>query len=368
MNEGYALRYLRKVMNWSFEVDNRETTWLRSISDFKFDTYRDFWAGSHFAEALLNWLQQFEQEDRQTAYELIRNQLIFVSFTEMQHLVNRTLPVFARSVIANRVAAKSGTPVYMIWSKKETRSLYEEMLKRTLFIGLSDGARIDGFRRSNAGVIVNDQVALSYEISNDKWRDILKDLRGRTKDQSATFEVLFLIDDFVGSGKTLLREEEGKWSGKLKKLAQSYICHKKMFAEDADVAVHHYIGTEQARDAIFESLTKAKAVNGPKLWFPNDLKVSFDLLIKGDETLRRGANAQIDHILDKYYDPSIETNSLKVGGSDAKFGFAGCGLPLILEHNTPNNSLALLWAESPVGASSSSHRMRPLFRRRQRHT
>jgi hypothetical protein len=55
MNEGYALRHLRKVMNWSFEDDNRETIWLRMMSDFKYDSYRSFWAGSRFAEALLYW-------------------------------------------------------------------------------------------------------------------------------------------------------------------------------------------------------------------------------------------------------------------------------------------------------------------------
>ncbi|MBN1330467.1 MAG: hypothetical protein JXA54_13415 [Candidatus Heimdallarchaeota archaeon] len=27
-----------------------------------------------------------------------------------------------------------------------------------------------------------------------------------------------------------------------------------------------------------------------------------------------------------------------------KFGFAGCLIPVILEHNTPNNSIFILWA------------------------
>jgi hypothetical protein len=37
------------------------------------------------------------------------------------------------------------------------------------------------------------------------WRDLHEDLCKRTGDPKAAFEVLFLIDDFVGSGKTLLR-------------------------------------------------------------------------------------------------------------------------------------------------------------------
>ena len=54
-----------------------------------------------------------------------------------------------------------------------------------------------------------------------------------------------------------------------------------------------------------------------------------------------------------------------------KLGYGGCALPLILDHNTPNNSMPLLWAEtvgSPkVDGMAAVPAMRPLFRRRQRH-
>ena len=39
--------------------------------------------------------------------------------------------------------------------------------------------------------------------------------------------------------------------------------------------------------------------------------------------------------------------------------------PLVLEHNTPNNSVALLWAETAGGDTALA--MRPLFRQRRRH-
>ena len=83
--------------------------------------------------------------------------------------------------------------------------------------------------------------------------------------------------------------------------------------------------------------------------------------------ISRATDAAITNLVDKYYDPAIETKSIKVGGTDAKFGFANCGLPVILEHNTPNNSVALLWAESLIEEPPPPHLMRPLFRRRQRH-
>jgi hypothetical protein len=368
VNEGYALRHLGKLMNWSFEVENRETTWLRMMSDVKYDSYRDFWAGSGFAEALLNWIQQFEPSDRQTAYNLIRTRLTFVSFAEMRHLVSRTLPVYARRIIVEQVATRCKVPVYLVWARQDTRKCYEDTLARTLFIGLSDGARIDGFRRSNAGTVANDQVALGYELSDDKWRDLHDNLRQRTNDSSARFEVLFLIDDFAGSGKTLLRQEAGKWKGKLTKFAESYSRQSCMFCHDCVIAIHHYIGTAKAQQNIAELLKRAALSSGPQPWFPSSPLTSFDLVIGDGSVISRGLYSEIDSLVDRYYDPGIETKSIKVGGTDAKFGFAACGLSLVLEQNTPNNSLGLLWAESSSAGPAPPHRMRPLFRRRQRHT
>jgi hypothetical protein len=71
----------------------------------------------------------------------------------------------------------------------------------------------------------------------------------------------------------------------------------------------------------------------------------------------------------KYYDPRIRnTHTDKGGTTDISLGYAGCALPLVLDHNTPNNSVALLWAESEPQESYDGRMMRPLFRRRQRHS
>jgi hypothetical protein len=78
-----------------------------------------------------------------------------------------------------------------------------------------------------------------------------------------------------------------------------------------------------------------------------------------------GRHAGFLELVRDYYDDSIETKHMKLGGEDARLGFGQCALPLILEHNTPNNSLALLWAETE--GKDGKHAMRPLFRRRQRH-
>jgi hypothetical protein len=370
MNEGHALRYLKAVMGWTFEMDNQETTWLRMISDFKYDSYRGFDAGSRFVESLLYWLQQFAPEDRQIAYDLVRNHLIFISSAEMQHLVNRAFSIFGRKLLETRLIQKTGAPPYAIWKDSLGKQTYNDLLKRMLVVGLSDGARIDGFRRANVGILSNEQVALGYELSSEKWQDLREELQSRTGDARAQFEVVMLIDDFMGSGKTLIRIEDSKWKGKLKKLAKSFSDNSDIFAEDCLVGVHHYIGTDTALTTVEELLlSAASATGGPDPWFKTPVKVSIDMRLRADCLLKKGHNPQIDYLVEKYYDKSIESKSMKVGGAeDARYGFAACSLPLILEHNTPNNSLSILWAQSETEPEAGFHKMRPLFVRRQRHS
>jgi hypothetical protein len=73
----------------------------------------------------------------------------------------------------------------------------------------------------------------------------------------------------------------------------------------------------------------------------------------------QGENPALDAIIQKYYDNSNETSSTALGKTDLRYGFAGGGLPLVLSHNTPNNSIGLLWADGP--------KMRALFPRVARH-
>ena len=52
-----------------------------------------------------------------------------------------------------------------------------------------------------------------------------------------------------------------------------------------------------------------------------------------------------------YYNPAIRTKHTDIGGvTHLGLGYGGCALPLVLEHNTPNNSIALLWAETDSSA------------------
>ena len=75
-------------------------------------------------------------------------------------------------------------------------------------------------------------------------------------------------------------------------------------------------------------------------------------------------------LCNRYYDHDLflrlEKHCREAGQSDMKLGYADCALPIILDHNTPNNSVSLLWAETE--GKSGAHAMQPLFRRRDRHS
>ena len=48
---------------------------------------------------------------------------------------------------------------------------------------------------------------------------------------------------------------------------------------------------------------------------------------------------------DRYFDKDADDEHSNVGGSSSRLGYANCRLPLVLTHNTPNNSIFLLRGE-----------------------
>jgi hypothetical protein len=329
----------------------------------KYDGYQDFLAGMRFIESLADWLQQFAQQERESAYGLIRSSLIYISTAEMNHLVELFYPETVQWRLQNAVASRLGIPPCRVWAAEESAELYRKLLRQTLFVELSDGARIDVFRRANAGTISNEQVVTAPRINREKWDDLLDDLR--TEDKTARFSSIFLIDDFIASGTTLLRKEGDKWKGKLarfwKEVQEVLPTH---FESGWTLNVHHYIGTHRAQRVVRERQKAALADHGEGNWF-DSVQFSFGIVLPESTPIDAKSHPDFVELTKRYYDDTIETKHMKLGGHDARLGFGSCALPLILEHNTPNNSVALLWAETLGG--DGKHAMRPLFRRRQRH-
>lgn len=359
MNQDLALSVLSDIMDWDLERSRKEFAWLQLMSRFKFDGYSDFVAGVRFVESLAGWLQQFEPVERAEAYSFVRNLLVYFSPAEIQHLIDLVYPDRIRVRLLLDVAVAVKKPSYLVWSDPAASEIYRQLLRKSLFFGLSDGARIDSFRRTTAGVVSNEQVLLATEIAPGKWDQVLADLRKALKDDKARFKFLFLVDDFMGTGTTL--------QGKLKRFWRD--CRSIVgshFEADWTVVVHHYIATDAASKSIVgreEDLRREQGENG---WF-RKVEFSFELVLPESLKIDQAKAGTFWPLIQKYYNSGIETeHTRKGGGKDVRLGFGQCALPLVLEHNTPNNSIPIIWAD--IDGSNGEPPMRPLFRRRQRHS
>jgi len=367
VKQDFILGKLAQIMSWENEAARVEFNWLRLMAGMKYDGYQDFLAGARFVESLADWLQQFtELEEKRAAYTFIRRSLVYLSTAEMNHLVELFYPETVVRCLQELVAQRQKISTWQTWASAESRKLFDRLRRQSLFIELSDGARIDVFRRANTGLISNEQALTSPQFNLEKWGTLLKDLRKDLDDPEARFAFVFLIDDFVGSGTTLLRrKDDGTWKGKMVRFWEDM--HDKIdtyFEPGWSLKVHHYLATDRAKSVVKERNAQILAERGGNKWFSN-VDFTFGATLPADLPIRPETHQAFIALTDKYYDKSIENEHTREGGTDAKLGFGQCALPLIMEHNTPNNAVSLLWADTE--GKDGQHAMRPLFRRRQRH-
>ncbi len=366
-------------MDWSEEVATREYKWVRLASQLKFDGYGDYMAGVRFPESLAGWLAQFKLEDRQTAYDFVKNRLVYFSSAEVNRLVTEFQPRYVEPILRAAAGEAASVPPYMANAHPKARAELERLRRRTLYIGLSDGARIDILRRANAGILANDQIVLATHIDGEKWKDLQKNLSTALEKLGGVagkFDNIFLIDDFAASGTTFIRKGDDGWTGKLYKFFKLISNAREEFklkgdefplSEDVVVFVHHYISTTRAHDTIVERIGEIEKDNVPG-WFKN-VKVTEGLLLPPDIAIDHANDPGIWKLTEDYYDHDIFVKlkpHLPKSQTDLKRGYADCALPVILDHNCPNNSITLLWAETE--GSNGVHAMRPLFPRRHRHS
>lgn len=368
MTDVLAKRLLTKVMKWEHKDVKREYLALQALAAYKYDEYQQFSPGKHFVRSLASWLEQFKPgEERQTAYEFIKSRLVFCSSAEMDHLVSIAYPDHIRPFLLQRVAADDGLDEWLV-SKIATTCAFKIRQRQCLFLGLSDGACIDVFRRSNSSDLTHEQILQTYEISKkcvtellDKLSEDVKKLsEGDALKKPPKFRTIVLLDDFSGSGYSYIRRENGdSFDGKIGRLHQNLISSNDPVSElidikETEILIVLYMATEQARERI-EKFSK-------KICRTRGVKYHVMVVHKLDDSIRlhRDGGDAMTQIINTYYDPKVEDQHMKIGKTkDLKYGFAGCGLPLVLGHNTPNNSLPLLWYDS--------EKVKALFPRVSRH-
>lgn len=367
MKDQLAEELLAKVMGWKNPADFVEHGRpLMAMAAYKYDEYQQFSPGMRFIESLALWLGQFTtRAERETALLFVKQHMVFISSAEMHHLVSISYPDHIRPLLLSKAAAESGSSKWHI-GKVANSLAFRVRERRCLFLGLSDGSRTDIFRRASPQ-LQNDQLRQSHELTAERCTDLhkklIKDLTkllGRAPtNEEAVFRSVVLLDDFSASGLSYIRKnEDGSFDGKVGKFLASLnnpdAPSRQLFSKECvEVILVLYMATETAERVLSRGLSE---LCGPLGYVSNLVVVQ-----KFPESQRvvRGTFPDFDILVDTHYDSENETTSTALGGTDLKYGFSGGGLPLVLSHNTPNNSIGLLWAEGP--------NMRPLFPRVTRH-
>lgn len=354
MRDILAERLLARVMKWDPQDLARERPDLQALAAFKYDGYQQFSPGMRFIESLALWLEQFRKDDeRKIAYEFVRNRLIFISEIEIKHLVSIAFSHIVLPFLENKVAEEGEI------EKWKTAKIFKSpdfkiLLRQSAFLALSDGSRIDLFRRSAHFFLSHEQILRTHELSSDRERNMKQNLRNDLRDilgrepneDEVRFRIVFLLDDFSGSGISYIRPNgDGKsHTGKIVGFYENQCKTRKENSlfnpEDLIVCQILYVATNRAKEYLEragkELFAEIPFSVKPVYLLPDTTKLSYD-----NEEDRR-----ILEILPKYYDSAIETESYKKGKHEKPYlGFDECALPLVLGHNTPNNSIPLLWFE-----------------------
>lgn len=366
MKEALAEKLLARVMGWTPEDVARERPDLQAIAVYKYDEYQQFSAGMRFVESLARWLDQFKTADEKTiAYRFVRQNLVYFSAKEMSHLVSIAYPDHVRPILLRRAAVDAGLNERYV-SKVANSLAFKVYRRRCLFLGLSDGARIDIFRRANYE-LRNDQILLTYQVDAERSAELLRKLKQAlselsgqaVNDSLATFHTVVLLDDFCASGISYLRKESDHYEGKIARFFQSVsnsgnAASRLIDIRQTEILIVLYMATEAACQRL-TTLCKDLGSGTGVRWTVIAVHPLFDQI-----RIRRGSGHTMQSLIETYYDDADETDSTRKGGADVKYGFASCGLPIVLHHNTPNNSIYLLWAEL-------SEQIKPLFPRVSRH-
>lgn len=371
MKDALAEKLLAHVLQWGPEQVAQERPYLQAMAAYKYDEYQQFSPGMRFVESLARWLAQFDVGDeRLRAYEFVKSRLVYCSSAEMTHLVECAYPDFIRPSLLRQAARTIGTAginprhVGRIAASEEFRVLQ----RQTLFLGLSDGARIDQFRRANPE-LNQEQIWQTHEIAEPRVQELLSKLAkdiGIIKKSApvpSKFRTLVLLDDFSASGSSyysLNRNEDGYYDGKVAKFQRSLTTTTDALAalvdlKDMRVLIQLYIATEHAMAYLRERSVQSWGESG----IGCDVE-AVQTIPKSLQMVAEPANPMAG-LIDRHYDHSVFTRHFAKGGtSDAKYGYAACGLPVVLHHNTPNNSICLLW-------SYEGRQVRGLFPRITRH-
>ena len=260
MKDSLARKLLTRVIDWPSSRLTTERHDLQLLADYKYDEYQQFAPGMRFMESLVLWLERFPSaEEKETAYEYVKRNLIFISTRELEHLIQMTYMNTIRPYLINHVAEKYQMEKFAI--KKIVNDVnFKVTQRKCLFLGLSDGAKLDLFRRLSV-FLKHEQIYPAYLITEEKAGELKEELdrdinKLTKKPADEKYETIFLIDDFSASGKSYIREkEDGSRTGKIVKFLNQVITEDSKYDFIAEA-----IDTEKLRICVVLYVATTRAI------------------------------------------------------------------------------------------------------------
>ncbi len=364
---------LIKMLNEIYDnsLDSKILNKLLILNNLKFQNYELFKPGLNFFEHLYLWLKNFEKEERKIAMKLIFK-LSFFTQDEMQNLSRQIFQEVIKKFLLKYIIKENNKDYY---DYKSSFEFFPKFLNQSLFIALSDGAMIDYFRRVNN--IKNDQIISYYKLHLDaQFKIAFK----KWEKSNLKYRFFFLIEDFIGTGTTFIRDENNlKFWLKEKNIKDclkfkykdcspkekpnldgqlirfiNYWDHLLNFNKDYRIILCPYIITQFAVDRIGAMINYYGKLNYiknyekieilPGLVIPDELRVVFSCSKSGLRNISEVDALKIEELCNKYYYKIKDkiTDSQKKGGG-VKFGFGQRGLSIVRYNNIPNNSIYLIW-------------------------
>jgi hypothetical protein len=352
LRDELAEEVLAGVMSWEPAQLAEHGSKLQLLARLKYDDYEGFRPGEKFLENLARWLSQFEPEERRLAIRFVLEELIFISRAEMEHAIELVYPDFLRPFLRETVAAELGVTPYKLTAVVGSKQFAAHQ-RKVLILGLADGARLDRLRRA-CPELSHEQFCLIPDASDDLIRNMAEKLSGALSQRDlpgpSQFQHVLLVDDFTGTGFTLIRRGSQGLDGKLAraKLSLDKFQDLGALATPATVNVLVYVGSEQAEVHVKDHLREA------------GLEWHFDAVQRIPKSCRV-TNATLRALCKRYYDPVLDD----VHKGSPIYGYHDAALPLVLSHNTPNDSIAIIWADT--SERDGSLQRCALFPRYERH-
>lgn len=378
MRFNLAKQFLVQLMDWDDIEATKRLQEMDLMSDIKYDSYDQFMPGIKFVGNFYLWLSQFENmEERKLMYEFVKKYIIYINSTQISHLIDllyntKVIPLIRKKVVEDY--KQKGVKVNKYNNRLLDNSAeFKTHKRKTLFIGLSDGSHIDIIRRNS--YLDNDQVLTNYYPDDNKVKGLADELAASEdlqNDANKQFESIVLIDDFTASGSSFIRKkEDGTFGGKLPTFFTALNSNdkfKKLLADNYEIHLNFLIATENALTYIKDLLEQYRQQHsGPKVNVDCVQKLYEDAKFTSHQ--EEDAKAMLDIIKRKPYinEPQLTEaykKSYSEGDDNYHLGYKQCALTVVLNHNTPNNSLPIIWQPKREDENKPLY---PLFYRITRH-